>query len=57
MILDLDRKVICEGVETKEQVEFLREAGCNIIQGFYFDAPLDKDEFTDRLKMRIYKAR
>ncbi len=57
MILDLDRKVICEGVETKEQLEFLREAGCNIIQGYYFDQPLTKEEFTNRLKTRIYRVR
>ncbi len=37
-----------EGVETAEQLLFLRENGCDIIQGFYFSRPVPEAEF-DRL--------
>ncbi|MBQ3427450.1 MAG: EAL domain-containing protein [Clostridia bacterium] len=37
--------VIAEGVETKEQMELLKEIGCEIIQGYYFSKPLPADEF------------
>lgn len=43
---------LCEGVETKEQLEFLQNVGCEFIQGFYFGQgePLDKVLMTvDRL--------
>ncbi len=30
---------ICEGVETKEELDFLREAGCDKVQGYYFSKP------------------
>lgn len=39
--LDLD--VTAEGVETREQLEQLRELGCCHAQGYYFSAPLDKE--------------
>ena len=32
--------VTAEGVETDEQLRFLRESGCNELQGFYFSAPV-----------------
>jgi len=42
--LELD--VLAEGVETKEQVDFLLELGCNLVQGYYFSKPLPEDEFV-----------
>ncbi len=45
----LGMKVITEGVETKEQVDFLREHDCDYIQGFYFYRPLPEEEFKKLL--------
>jgi diguanylate cyclase (GGDEF)-like protein len=42
----LGMKVICEGVETKEQLDFLKEQGCDEIQGYYFSPPIPPDEFA-----------
>ncbi len=49
MINDLDRTVICEGIENKGQLEFLKNASCTVVQGFIFDKPLPHDEFEKRL--------
>ncbi len=46
--LNLD--VIAEGVETKEQVEFLKSIGCSIGQGYFFSKPIDFDTFLNLLK-------
>ena len=37
----LQLRVIAEGVETRDQLEFLREAGCDEIQGYYLSRPVD----------------
>jgi len=42
--------VVAEGVETKEQVDFLRTIGCEKIQGFYFSRPLPREEYEALLK-------
>ncbi len=41
----LNVKLIAEGVETKEQLEKLKEFGYDVIQGYYFSKPLPSDEF------------
>jgi diguanylate cyclase (GGDEF)-like protein/PAS domain S-box-containing protein len=46
----LKQKVIAEGVESKEQFDFLRKHGCDIIQGYFFSKPLPCDEMTEFLK-------
>jgi EAL domain-containing protein (putative c-di-GMP-specific phosphodiesterase class I) len=46
---DIHMEVVIEGVETKEQVEFLQEIGCDEIQGYYFSKPMSKDEYIERL--------
>lgn len=37
---------IAEGVENKEQVEVLKELGCDLVQGYYFSKPVPEDEFA-----------
>lgn len=37
--------VVAEGVETREQMLFLKNIGCEYIQGFYFAKPMPRDEF------------
>ena len=42
---DLDMLVLCEGVETKEQEQFLLENGCHYAQGFLFGRPMPAEDF------------
>jgi len=50
----LGMTVVAEGVENEGQLEFLREAGCDSIQGFFFSRPLYKTDFLEYLsKSRI----
>lgn len=42
---ELGLDTVAEGVETKEQADFLHEKGCTVAQGFYFSKPLPLDEF------------
>lgn len=42
---ELDLEVVAEGVETREQLEFLRSIGCEQIQGYYFSRPLTAPDF------------
>lgn len=41
----LGLRTIAEGVETKEQLEFLQENGCDEIQGFHYSKPITADQF------------
>lgn len=45
MAESLKMQTIAEGVETKEQVEFLKSIGCKYVQGFYYSKPLPVGEF------------
>lgn len=45
----LSLQTVAEGVETKEQLAFLREIGCNEAQGYYFSKPLPVDQFKGLL--------
>ena len=50
MASSLRLNVLAEGVETDEQLAFLRAQGCNEIQGFSFSHPLPADEFAQLLR-------
>lgn len=47
MAKHLNIKVIAEGVETVEQLEFLKEKGCTVFQGYFFDQPLTAATFAE----------
>ncbi|MBR4026812.1 MAG: EAL domain-containing protein, partial [Lachnospiraceae bacterium] len=47
---EMDLKVVVEGVETKQQVEFLRTIGKNYVQGYYFSRPVDGSIYKEMLE-------
>ena len=47
MVKDLDLKVIAEGVETQEQLEFLKQSSCDLVQGYFFSKPLPVEEVLE----------
>ena len=50
MLKQLGILVIAEGVEKKDQVEFLEGVRCDVVQGFYFSKPVPAEDFTEMLK-------
>ncbi len=52
-VLSLSRqlhlKTVAEGVEEKNQFDFLRENGCDIVQGYYFSPPVSESEYNGLL--------
>jgi diguanylate cyclase (GGDEF)-like protein/PAS domain S-box-containing protein len=52
MAQSLKLKVIAEGVETEEQLRYLREHGCHAMQGYLFSKPLPAEEMTALLKKK-----
>lgn len=50
MAHSLDCSVVAEGVETEEQLAFLRERGCDEYQGYYFSRPLPGAQLVERLQ-------
>lgn len=45
-------KTIVEGIETKEQVEFMKKINVDIIQGYYYSKPISKEEFEVYFKRK-----
>ena len=52
---EIDTGIVAEGVEQKQQVDTLNRLGVAVIQGYYFDRPLPKDDIDNRLKDPFYK--
>lgn len=46
MVKELQIRTVAEGIEHKEQVDFLKNIGCDTIQGYYFYKPMPEDDFT-----------
>lgn len=49
MARELKIRTLAEGVETKEQLQFLISKGCDFVQGYYFSKPLEASYFTQYL--------
>jgi len=50
MAASLGKDTVCEGVETKEQAEFLQEIGCSKLQGYYFTKPVSVEQILEIVK-------
>ncbi len=50
MAQNLNMKTVAEGVETVEQMQFLRQHGCDELQGYLFSAPVDADTYSEYLR-------
>lgn len=55
MALNLNMKVVAEGIETHEQLRFIRNAGCNAAQGFGLSRPIPATEFLALLMINEQK--
>ncbi len=53
LIIDIARylkvPVVAEGVETENQLKLLKNAGCDLVQGYYFSKPLPTGEFERKI--------
>ena len=56
MTHNLRLKVVAEGVETAAQLNFLREHGCDEMQGYYFSRPLAEDAFSTLVQAQENQA-
>ena len=50
----LKLRLIAEGVETREQMAFLRAQHCDEVQGFYFSRPVPPQQFAKLLETGIF---
>jgi EAL domain-containing protein (putative c-di-GMP-specific phosphodiesterase class I) len=48
LIKELEMTAIAEGVETQEEVDYLKEIGCDVFQGFHFSKPISVAEFESK---------
>ena len=44
----LNMKIVAEGIESREQVEFLAEQECDLIQGYFYAKPMPVAEFAEK---------
>lgn len=51
----LNIKVVCEGIETNEQAEFIKNVGCETGQGYLYAKPMPLDEFHELLLNKLKK--
>ncbi len=55
MAKEIGMCTLTEGVETQEAYEFLKENGCEKIQGYLFGRPMPDTEFLEKLKSNLYQ--
>jgi EAL domain-containing protein (putative c-di-GMP-specific phosphodiesterase class I) len=53
----LDKKVVAEGIETKEEMELVAALGCHEGQGYYFSRPVNADAIRSYLRASLAKKR
>ena len=56
MCKELKLELIAEGVETKEQLEFLTGCGCEVAQGFYYAKPMPEQDFIKFSEEYLYNT-
>ncbi|WP_374954744.1 EAL domain-containing protein [Paenibacillus sp. AR247] len=49
MALKLHLELVAEGVETREQIDFLRASGCNVMQGYFYGKPMNIEQMDEWL--------
>ena len=49
VLKQLGYQVICEGVETQKQINILKEAGCEVGQGYFFCRPVPMEEYEKKI--------
>lgn len=53
MAKKLKIKVLCEGIETEGQADFLEKSGCDFLQGYYFSKPISEQSFNELLNSDV----
>ena len=51
---DLGLTVVCEGIETEEQERIAADAGCDMLQGFYYYRPMSASALEELLEKQIF---
>ena len=49
MANNLQAQIVCEGVETEEDIQLMREIGAYVAQGYYYSKPIPEKEFEAKL--------
>ena len=57
MAEELGKRSIAEGVETREQLEFLQRNGCDFVQGFYYSRALPQDQFLEFVEKQDFHTK
>ena len=55
MAKDLGMNTLSEGVENEEAYSFLKENGCEKLQGYLFGKPMPKEELDEKISSGFYK--
>lgn len=55
MASELQLEMVIEGIETQDQIDFLKKEKCDVIQGYYYSKPLPEDEFNEWIEIQNNK--